>query len=155
MTPEFLIGNITLFVLAIFLGFELITSSSDIHTPLMSGADISGISIIGALIGANVAYDGGATAVSEILHLSRRASDDQRRWRLCCNQSNAEYDRWKETGVPDLKDWISLGYLLSATLFIGLKKLGHPRTAPFGNQLGALGMLVAVLNLLVTVLAME
>ena len=32
-------------------------------------------------------------------------------------------------------------------LFIlGLKKLGHPRTAPVGNQLGAMGMLVAVLT---------
>jgi NAD(P) transhydrogenase subunit beta len=38
-------------------------------------------------------------------------------------------------------------------LFIfGLKKLGHPRTAPFGNQLGAMGMLVAVLT---TVLSMH
>ena len=46
-----------------------------------------------------------------------------------------------------MEEWISLGYLLSAALFIfGLKKLGHPRTAPFGNQLGALGMLVAVLT---------
>ncbi|MAH30168.1 MAG: pyridine nucleotide transhydrogenase [Euryarchaeota archaeon] len=69
MTPDFLIGNITLFVLAIFLGFELITKvPATLHTPLMSGANaISGISIIGALIGANVAYDGGATAVSGIL----------------------------------------------------------------------------------------
>ena len=69
MTPEFLIGNITLFVLAIFLGFELITKvPATLHTPLMSGANaISGISIIGALIGANVAYDGGATAVSGML----------------------------------------------------------------------------------------
>ena len=69
MTPEFLIGNITLFVLDIFLGFELITKvPATLHTPLMSGANaISGISIIGALIGANVAYDGGATAVSGIL----------------------------------------------------------------------------------------
>lgn len=70
LTPElFLIGNITLFMLAIFLGFELITKvPATLHTPLMSGANaISGISIIGALIGANVAYDGGATAVSGIL----------------------------------------------------------------------------------------
>ncbi|MBM54878.1 MAG: NAD synthetase [Euryarchaeota archaeon] len=52
-----------------------------------------------------------------------------------------------------MEDWVSLGYLLSAALFIfGLKKLGHPRTAPFGNQLGALGMLVAVFT---TVLSME
>ena len=69
MTPEFLIGNITLFVRAIFLGFELITKvPATLHTPLMSGANaISGISIIGALLGANVAYEGGATAVSGIL----------------------------------------------------------------------------------------
>ena len=52
-----------------------------------------------------------------------------------------------------MEDWVALGYLLSAALFIfGLKKLGHPRTAPFGNQLGALGMLVAVLT---TILSME
>ena len=69
MTPEFLIGNITLFVLAIFLGFELITKvPATLHTPLMCCANaISGISIIGALLGANVAYEGGATAVSGIL----------------------------------------------------------------------------------------
>ncbi|MCB9681197.1 MAG: NAD(P)(+) transhydrogenase (Re/Si-specific) subunit beta [Alphaproteobacteria bacterium] len=45
--------------------------------------------------------------------------------------------------------WFQLGYLLSAALFIfGLKALGHPRTAPRGNQLGALGMLVAVITVL-------
>jgi NAD(P) transhydrogenase subunit beta len=44
-------------------------------------------------------------------------------------------------------EWISIGYLISASLFIlGLKKLGHPRTAPAGNQLGSMGMLVAVLT---------
>ncbi len=42
------------FVLAIFLGFELISKvPSQLHTPLMSGANaISGISIVGALIAA-------------------------------------------------------------------------------------------------------
>jgi len=52
-----------------------------------------------------------------------------------------------------MEDWVSIGYLLSAALFIfGLKKLGHPRTAPFGNQLGATGMLVAVIT---TILSMQ
>ncbi len=52
-----------------------------------------------------------------------------------------------------MEDWIAIGYLISAALFIfGLKKLGHPRTAPFGNQLGAMGMLVAVLT---TIFKME
>jgi len=55
--------------------------------------------------------------------------------------------------VLEMEEWISIGYLLSAALFIfGLKKLGHPKTAPFGNQLGALGMLVAVLT---TVISMQ
>lgn len=42
------------FVLAIFLGFELISKvPSQLHTPLMSGSNaISGISIVGALIAA-------------------------------------------------------------------------------------------------------
>ena len=42
------------FVLAIFLGFELIAKvPSQLHTPLMSGANaISGITIVGALLAA-------------------------------------------------------------------------------------------------------
>ncbi|DAC23071.1 MAG TPA: NAD(P)(+) transhydrogenase (Re/Si-specific) subunit beta [Candidatus Poseidoniales archaeon] len=49
-----------------------------------------------------------------------------------------------------MEEWIPLGYLLSAALFIfGLKKLGHPRTAPRGNQYGAMGMLVAVITTVV------
>jgi NAD(P) transhydrogenase subunit alpha len=48
------------FILAIFLGFELIVKvPSQLHTPLMSGSNaISGISIIGALIAAGH-VDGG------------------------------------------------------------------------------------------------
>lgn len=45
---------IFIFVLAIFLGFELISKvPSQLHTPLMSGSNaISGITIVGALIAA-------------------------------------------------------------------------------------------------------
>ena len=47
-----LIGAVTVFILAIFLGFELITKvPPTLHTPLMSGANaISGITVVGALI---------------------------------------------------------------------------------------------------------
>jgi NAD(P) transhydrogenase subunit beta len=46
--------------------------------------------------------------------------------------------------------WMDLGYVVSAALFIfGLKKLGHPRTAPLGNTYGAFGMLVAVVTTVV------
>ena len=45
---------LTVFVLAIFLGFELITKvPPTLHTPLMSGANaISGITVVGALASA-------------------------------------------------------------------------------------------------------
>ena len=46
------IAIITIFVLAIFVGFEIITKvPPTLHTPLMSGSNaISGIAIIGALL---------------------------------------------------------------------------------------------------------
>ncbi len=51
-----LVMLITVFVLAIFVGFEIITKvPPTLHTPLMSGSNaISGITIIGALILAGV-----------------------------------------------------------------------------------------------------
>jgi NAD(P) transhydrogenase subunit beta len=41
---------------------------------------------------------------------------------------------------------INFSYLLAAVLFIlGLKNLSSPRTAPRGNLLGAIGMLIALI----------
>jgi NAD(P) transhydrogenase subunit alpha len=53
----------TVFVLAIFVGFEIITKvPPTLHTPLMSGSNaISGITIIGALVLAGN-LDGGSLA---------------------------------------------------------------------------------------------
>jgi NAD(P) transhydrogenase subunit alpha len=50
---------IFIFVLAIFLGFELISKvPSQLHTPLMSGSNaISGITIVGALLAAGQGND--------------------------------------------------------------------------------------------------
>jgi NAD(P) transhydrogenase subunit beta len=46
----------------------------------------------------------------------------------------------------NLHHFLNLSYLLASILFIvGLKQLGHPKTASRGNQLGAVGMLIAVL----------
>ncbi len=49
---EVLVGLLVVFVLAMFVGFEVITKvPPTLHTPLMSGSNaISGITIIGALI---------------------------------------------------------------------------------------------------------
>ena len=76
ITEASLIGNLTLFMLAIFLGFELITKvPATLHTPLMSGANaISGISVVGALLGANVAYQGGIRSSLAFLRSLRSSS---------------------------------------------------------------------------------
>ncbi len=49
-----LVALLTIFVLAIFVGFEIITKvPPTLHTPLMSGSNaISGITLVGALVAA-------------------------------------------------------------------------------------------------------
>ena len=55
---EGLIGEIVILVLAMFVGFEVITKvPPTLHTPLMSGSNaISGITVIGAMIVAGEGY---------------------------------------------------------------------------------------------------
>ena len=49
---EGLVAALTIFVLAVFVGFEVITKvPPTLHTPLMSGSNaISGITVVGALL---------------------------------------------------------------------------------------------------------
>lgn len=56
---EALIISITIFVLAVVIGFEVITKiPPTLHTPLMSGSNaISGISVVGALVAAGAGRD--------------------------------------------------------------------------------------------------
>ena len=56
---------IFIFILAAFLGFELISKvPSQLHTPLMSGSNaISGITIVGAIMAAGLAHGEFATAL--------------------------------------------------------------------------------------------
>ena len=51
---ETLVAALTIFVLAIFVGFEVITKvPPTLHTPLMSGSNaISGITLVGSLVSA-------------------------------------------------------------------------------------------------------
>ena len=65
--PSFLM-LVYIFVLVIFVGFELITKvPPTLHTPLMSGSNaISGITIVGALLSAGL----GEYTISSILGLA-------------------------------------------------------------------------------------
>ena len=51
---QVLAGSMTVFVLAVFIGFEIISKvPPTLHTPLMSGSNaISGITVVGAIIAA-------------------------------------------------------------------------------------------------------
>lgn len=60
-----LVPLLTIFVLAIFVGFEVITKvPPTLHTPLMSGSNaISGITVVGALVAAGAGESGWSTAL--------------------------------------------------------------------------------------------
>ena len=59
------VQNLTLFVLAAFLGYEVITKiPTNLHTPLMSGANaISGITLLGSVV---VAGSGSTTLATAL-----------------------------------------------------------------------------------------
>ncbi|RMG52489.1 MAG: NAD(P) transhydrogenase subunit alpha [Acidobacteria bacterium] len=63
-----IIVSIYIFVLAIFVGFEVITKVPPLlHTPLMSGSNaISGITIVGALISAGAGHSGLSTILGTL-----------------------------------------------------------------------------------------
>ena len=67
--PSLFLLNLTLFVLAIFLGVELINKvPATLHTPLMSGANaVSGISVIGALFGTQIVMQDGERSIASLL----------------------------------------------------------------------------------------
>jgi len=96
MGTELIFLLLYVFVLAIFLGFELITKvPPTLHTPLMSGANaISGITIVGALVcartfggfwanlfgflaiaTASINVAGGFLVTDRMLHMFRRKGD--------------------------------------------------------------------------------
>jgi H+-translocating NAD(P) transhydrogenase subunit alpha len=64
VSPELIVG-ITVFVLASFVGFEVIAKvPPTLHTPLMSGANaISGITIVGAVTAAGLGHGTLATVL--------------------------------------------------------------------------------------------
>jgi NAD(P) transhydrogenase subunit alpha len=62
---ELLVTSLTIFLLAIFVGFEIITKvPPTLHTPLMSGSNaISGITLVGAVLSSGTQH----TALTTVL----------------------------------------------------------------------------------------
>ena len=63
-----LIAGLTVFVLAVFIGFEIINKiPPTLHTPLMSGSNaISGITVVGALLAAGTEHSSVAAGLGFI-----------------------------------------------------------------------------------------
>lgn len=65
---ESLLLSLTIFVLAVFVGYEVITKvPPTLHTPLMSGSNaISGIVVIGAVVVAGLGHSVAATTLGVV-----------------------------------------------------------------------------------------
>lgn len=63
-----LVLYVTVFVLAIFVGFEIITKiPPTLHTPLMSGSNaISGITLVGSIVAAGAGASAAATVLGVV-----------------------------------------------------------------------------------------
>ena len=161
-----LMSDIYMFVLAILVGYEVISKvPSTLHTPLMSASNaIHGIVIIGAIIIASQAQTtagyvlafvaaffaamnvvGGYSLTDRMLQMFRkRPGQADRRRRL--RPSRGEV-------MNAVSIAVGLAYLLAAAGFVvALHLMNSPATARRGSRLSWLGMIVAVAAALVSVI---
>jgi NAD(P) transhydrogenase subunit beta len=141
-----LIVSLTIFALAMFLGWELITKvPPNLHTPLMSGSNaISGITLVGAIISAGSEFRTLATWLG--LAAVILATVNVVGGFLVTAPYAGDVSIAKGAEVIEYRAALVNGaYLIAAVCFIlALKGLAHPRTAVRGNLTGAVGMLIAV-----------
>ncbi len=162
-----LLNALAIFVLAILVGFEVISKvPATLHTPLMSGANsIHGIVMVGAMLIA-------ATADNPLSYAACLRGDGlrrgQRRRRLRrhrphaadvpqARDAGAQAGRRGEVAVPISQEWIYtfvfLAWLAGAAAFVlGLHQMNSPATARGGNRLSAGGMTLAVVATLIWLL---
>ena len=151
MTDLGLVVELTILVLSIFLGFEVISKvPTMLHTPLMSGTNfIHGIVIVGAIIVLGYADDGVTKAIGFV---GDGARDRERRRRLVRDrpdardvQAPARPAEGRSEHVISDPDVIGLLYLVAIVCFIvALRFLSSPKHARKGNWVGGVGMLVAI-----------
>ena len=161
-----LMSDIYMFVLAILVGYEVITKvPSTLHTPLMSASNaIHGIVIIGAIITASQAR---TTAGYVLAFVAAFFAGDERGGRLQPDRPDAaDVPQAARSGRPRrrlrpargevmnaVSIAVALAYLLAAAGFVvALHLMNSPATARRGSRLSWLGMIVAVAAALVSVI---
>ena len=154
---------ITITILAVFLGFEVVSKvSSTLHTPLMSEANaIHGIILLGAILVAGQAEDPLALALSILAVLLATINVvggfvvTDRMLLMFRAKPRAEVG-CREVGGRRVKllppEVVTVCYIIAAVLFIlALKGLSNPRTARRANLLGAAGAALAILAYMLSV----
>ena len=151
-----LVFELTILVLAIFLGFEVISKVPTLlHTPLMSGTNaIHGIVVVGAMVVLGAPHKDTFDWIVGFLAVVLGVGE--RRGRLRRHRPHArdvQAARAREGGGPLPRrperrmstNLANLLYLIPIVSFIlALRFLSNPAHARRGNQIGAVGMLVAV-----------
>ena len=145
MDVQTIVFLLFILMLAIFLGFELISRvPSQLHTPLMSGSNaISGITIVGALLSLRGSSES-VTIVLGTLAVACATINVVGGYLVTDRMFAMFRKKGPEKAEMSRAFLIDLAYIGAAVLFVyGLKRLQRAESARRGNQISAIGMLLA------------
>ena len=137
---------LTIFVLSVFVGIEVISKvSSTLHTPLMSGANaIHGIILLGAILVTGTTDNNLALVVGLIAIVLAAVNMvggfvvTDRMLQMFVRKKPAKSEQTSRQVGRLMPTWIQLVFLACGVCFIlALKGLSGPKTARNGNLLGA------------------
>ena len=144
---------LTVFVLAVFVGFEVVSKvSTTLHTPLMSGANaIHGVILVGAILVTGSA-EGAVDIALGLLAVVLATVNMVGGFVVTDRMLEMFKGRKRAESGPSVSETVggSSRYLVAAVCFIlALKGLSSPKTARNGNLIGAFGATLAVVTTLV------
>ena len=138
------VTELTILMLAIFLGFEVISKVPTLlHTPLMSGTNaIHGIVIVGAIIVTGAHHPGLFMKIVCFVAIVLATANVVGGF-VVTDRMLEMFKKRRDAAVS--QNTANLLYLIPMAAFIlALHFLSSPRHARLGNQIGAIGMLVAI-----------
>ena len=146
VTDSSFLLELTILVLAIFLGFEVISKVPTLlHTPLMSGTNaIHGIVIVGAILVAGRPDADTLTQVVGFFAVVLGTANAVGGF-VVTDRMLEMFKRKPSDGSPVSENLTEFLYLVTIVTFIlALRFLSSPKRARLGNQVGAAGMALAI-----------